>query len=101
MQIYFVYDGWSETSVWEIPFYATRELAQVELDARIAKLHAEEEDRFNRKLSDWKVKNVAVQAVIDAGLQIPVELAWVHHSPPEKKTILNHGMSVDYVDVQE
>lgn len=101
MNIYFVYDNWSETSVWEIKFYATRELAQLDLDARIAKLNEDEEERYNRVLSNWKIKNVAVQAVLDAGLQLPPELAWVHNSPPEKKVILSHGLVVDYVEVQE
>jgi hypothetical protein len=101
MNIYFVYDGWSETSVWEIKFYSTRELAEVDLNSRIAKLHEEEEERYNRKLADWKFKNVAVQAIIDAGLRVPLELAWVHNAPPEKKIIFNHGLSVDYVEVQE
>lgn len=102
MNIYFVYDGWdSDITIWEIKFYTTRELAQVELDARIAKLHEDEEERYNRRLSDWEIKNVAVQAVLDAGHQIPPELAWVRNSPPEKRIILNHGLVVDYVEVQE
>lgn len=103
MQIYFVYDGWEESgsSIWEIKFYATKELAEAELDRRIAKLHEDEECRYNRKLQDWNIKNVAVQAVISAGLPIPSELAWVANDPPRKKVILNHGISVDYVEVIE
>lgn len=102
MQIYFVYDGWDETySVWEIQFYSTKELAEAELDRRIAKLHEDEECAYNRKMQDWKIKNSAVEAVLAAGLPIPSELSWIKNSPPTRKKILNHGLSVDYVEVIE
>lgn len=101
MQIYFVYDGWEDTSVWEIKFYATKELAEAELNRRIAKLHEDEECIYNRKMQDWKIKNTAVEAVLAAGLPIPFELAWIKNSPPTRKKNINSGLIVDYVEVLE
>lgn len=101
MQVYFVYDGWDEVSVWETKFYANKADAEAELERRLVLIHEQAEADYQRSFKDWQIKNTAVQAVIAAGLPVPGELAWVGSTPPEKRIFINSGLEVDYVEVIE